>query len=165
MYHVSSCSIHTYTRWMHENMLHIYLLQVGVGHDEAGCCVWVVVMVQLHHRRMHGGGGAASAGRRGDEGRRRGGGLLLRVLLLVSRAEASAETLTLAGLVVLEPVEDILALDAAIVGEVRRDLLDLRRVGRPHAAAVHLLQDHQLLRRRAPTGRRRLRHYYIIVGY
>jgi len=125
-----------------------------VGH-EAGC-VWVVVvvMVQLHHRRMHGGGGgAAAAGRL----------LLLRVLLLVSRAEASAEALTLAGLVVLEPVEDILALDAAIVGEVRRDLLDLRRVGRPHAAAVHLLQDHQLLRSRAPTGRRRLRHYYIIL--
>jgi len=100
--------------------------------------------VQLHHRRMH-SGGAAAAG------------------LLLLRAEASAETLALAGLVVLEPVEDILALDAAIVGEVRRDLLDLRRVGRPHAAAVHLLQDHQLLRRRAPTGRRRLRHYYIIL--
>jgi hypothetical protein len=41
---------------------------------------------------------------------------------------------------------------------VRRDLLDLRRVGRPHAAPVHLLQDHQLLRRGAPTGRRGLRH-------
>jgi len=115
-----------------------------VGHEAAGC-VWVVVVmaVQLHHRRMH-SGGAAAAG------------------LLLLRAEASAETLALAGLVVLEPVEDILALDAAIVGEVRRDLLDLRRVGRPHAAAVHLLQDHQLLRRRAPTGRRRLRHYCIL---
>ena len=73
-------------------------------------------------------------------------------------AEAAAESLSLAGLVVLEPVEDVLALDAAVVGEVRRDLLDLRRVGRPHAAPVHLLQDHQLLRRGAPTGRRRLRH-------
>jgi hypothetical protein len=46
---------------------------------------------------------------------------------------------------------------------VRRDLLDLRRVGRPHAAAVHLLQDHQLLRSRAPTGRRGLRHCICIV--
>jgi hypothetical protein len=41
---------------------------------------------------------------------------------------------------------------------VRHDLLDLRHVGRPHAAPVHLLQDHQLLRRGAPTGRRRLWH-------
>jgi hypothetical protein len=41
---------------------------------------------------------------------------------------------------------------------VRRDLLDLCRVGRSHAAPVHLLQDHQLLRRRAPPCRRGLRH-------
>ena len=82
---------------------------------------------------------------------------------VVAHAEPAAELLAVPGLVVLEPVEDVLALDAAVAGEVRRDLLDLRRVGRPHAAAVHLLQDHQLLRSRAPTGRRRLRHYYIIL--
>jgi hypothetical protein len=55
--------------------------------------------------------------------------------------------------VVLEPVEDVLALDAAVGGQVRRDLLDLRRVRRAQPPAVHLLQDHQLLRRRAPPRR------------
>jgi hypothetical protein len=138
-----------------------------MGHAEAGC-VRVVVMVQLHHRRMHTGGAAAACCRRCKKGgaavrarsRRCCGGLLLllRVLLLVPGAEAPAEPLALTGLVVLEPVEDVLALDAAVVGQVRRDLLDLRRVGRPNAAPVHLLQDHQLLRRRAPAGRRCLRH-------
>jgi hypothetical protein len=104
---------------------------------------------------MHSNGGAASAAgcRRRSPGPSSGG-----VLLLVACAGASSESLALAGLVVLEPVEDVLALDAAVVGEVRCDLLDLRRVRRPHAAPVHLLQDHQLLRRRAPPGRRSLRH-------
>jgi hypothetical protein len=73
--------------------------------------------------------------------------------------------------VVLEPVEDVLALDAAVAGEVRRDLLDLRRVGRAQAAPVRLLQDHQLLRRRAPPRRPRrrlvllLRRHVVVVDY
>ena len=65
-------------------------------------------------------------------------------------AETAAELLAVPGLVVLEPVEDVLALDLAVEGEVGGDLLDLGGVRGPHPAPVHLLQEHQLLRARAP---------------
>ena len=62
-----------------------------------------------------------------------------------------AALLAFAGLVVLEPVEDVLALDLAVLAQHGGDALDLLRVGRPDAAAVvELLEYPDLLGRRRP---------------
>lgn len=66
--------------------------------------------------------------------------------------------MALAGLVVLEPVEHILALGRAQLPQPPRDLLDLLRGGRADALIVQRLQDRYLLPRRVPTaGARRRR--------
>jgi hypothetical protein len=67
--------------------------------------------------------------------------------------------LALARLVVLEPVEDVLALDLAVLAQHGGDALDLLRRGRPDAAGVvELLEDPELLRRRRPPRPARPAH-------
>jgi len=70
-----------------------------------------------------------------------GGGRAAAALLVV---------VALAGLVVLEPVEDVLALHLAEGAEVGGDALDLLRAGRAQPRAEELRQDLHLLRRRVP---------------
>jgi hypothetical protein len=65
-------------------------------------------------------------------------------------AAALLVVVALAGLVVLEPVEDVLALHLAEGAEVGGDALDLLRAGRPQPRAEELRQDLHLLRRRVP---------------
>ena len=65
-------------------------------------------------------------------------------------AAALLVVVALAGLVVLEPVEDVLALHLAEGAEVGGDALDLLRGGRPQPRAEELRQDLHLLRRRVP---------------
>lgn len=77
---------------------------------------------------------------------------------LVVAAEAAPQLLALTRLMVLEPIKNIFTFDLAVEGEVRRDLLYLSGIRGAHAAAVHLLEDHHLLRRGAPPGGRSLRH-------
>lgn len=67
------------------------------------------------------------------------------VVVVELLGELPPELLSVPGLVVLEPVEHILALYLAIQGEVGCDLLYLSCIWRPHPAPVHFLQDHQLL--------------------
>jgi hypothetical protein len=66
--------------------------------------------------------------------------------------------LALAGLVVLEPVEDVLALDGAVLPQPARDLLYLLRAGGAQAVLVQPLQHgHLLLGRVPPRVRQRRR--------
>ena len=69
----------------------------------------------------------------------------------MGEAEAvSLLLLPLAGLVVLEPVEHVLAFDLAELAELCRDLLDLLRVRGSHPSPVQRLQYPYLLLRRVP---------------
>lgn len=70
----------------------------------------------------------------------------------MSEAEAVALLLLpLAGFVVLEPIEHVLAFDLTVLAELHRDLLDLLRVGSSHPPSVQHLQYSDLLLRRVPT--------------
>jgi hypothetical protein len=80
-----------------------------------------------------------------------------------------AALLALAGLVVLEPIEDVLALDLAVLAQHGGDALDLLRAGRPDVAAVlELLQHPDLLRRRCPPraagAAHRRRHHAVAAS-
>jgi hypothetical protein len=67
------------------------------------------------------------------------------------RRSCEAALLALVGLVVLEPIEDVLTLDLVVLTQHGGDALDLLRARRPDAAAVvELLQHPDLLRRRRP---------------
>jgi len=59
-----------------------------------------------------------------QRGLQRAGGAAVEQLVVLA-AEVAAELLAVPCLVVLEPVEDVLALDLAVEGEVGGDLLDL----------------------------------------
>lgn len=71
--------------------------------------------------------------------------LVVVVVVVELLRELPPELLSVPGLMVLEPVEHILALYLAIQRQVGCDLLYLSCVWRPHPTSVHLLQDHQLL--------------------
>lgn len=58
--------------------------------------------------------------------------------------------LPLPSLVVLEPIENVLALDLAVETELRRDLLNLISGGRSKACSKQIRQYLQLLHRRIP---------------
>lgn len=58
--------------------------------------------------------------------------------------------LAFTGLVVLEPIEDVLALDLAELAELGGDLLDLPGIGGPYPASIQHLQYPYLLLRRIP---------------
>lgn len=77
--------------------------------------------------------------------------MIEKLLLLQLLTKLPPELLPVPGLVVLEPVKYIFALNLAIEGELGSDVLDLRGVGGSDASPVHLLKDHQLLWGWAPS--------------
>lgn len=73
------------------------------------------------------------------------------LLLLKLLIKLPPKLLSIPSLVILKPVEDILAFNLAIKGEMSCDLLDLRCIRCPSPGSVHLLKNHQLLRCWAPS--------------
>jgi hypothetical protein len=88
-----------------------------------------------------------------DLGLLRGGTAIVLVAAAVGGGRAAAALLVvvaLPGLVVLEPVEDVLALHLAERAEVGGDALDLLCARRAQTRAEELRQDLHLLRGRVP---------------
>lgn len=75
--------------------------------------------------------------------------LLLKLKLL---AKLPPKLLSVPRLVVLEPVEHILALNLAIERELGSDVLNLGSIGSSDSSPIHLFKDHQLLWGGAPSG-------------
>lgn len=74
------------------------------------------------------------------------------VVFFVSGATAALLVVALAGLVVLEPVEHVLALDLAEGAEMGGDHLDLVGARRPEPGPEQIRQHLHLLGRRVPAA-------------
>ena len=81
------------------------------------------------------------------------------MMVMMLSEDPLAMLLTVPGLVILKPVEYVLALYPPVKREMSRDALYLRCVRTPQTISVHIFQHHQMLRRRAPPRRRTLRHF------
>lgn len=77
--------------------------------------------------------------------------MMIKLLLLKLLIELPPKLLSVSGLVILKPVEHILAFNLSIEREMGCDLLDLGSVGSSGPSSVHLFKDHQLLGCWAPS--------------
>lgn len=78
----------------------------------------------------------------------------LTILLLLETAESSPHLLSVSSFMILEPVEYIFPFDLPIVREMGGYLPYLSSIRSSDTSPIHLLEYHELLRRRTPSGRR-----------
>lgn len=82
---------------------------------------------------------------------------------LEMHAHLPSEFLPFSSLVILKPVEHILAFNLSIEREISSDLLDLQRIRGACSSSVHVLKDHELFGGGAPPGRDSLRHIPVSI--